>query len=276
MMKDVGRRVMGASMERTPVKWTTCGRLEHTATNFYMLRPCIKCGRYGHFALNCGGSNLMSESRRVREEVDEVSGLAGSEQVLIPQSEPFTMVKEEWSTVERGSINMIEGEHVLVGQDTDKNLLHAKALLTKERKSVTVLIDTRSSCNILQKRYYKKHGFVVHLCQKELNGFNGSTSKVLGPVKVLVSIKKWSALLPFYVLENESHPIIRYVDLKKRRLSVNCVLDSLVKSDGDKVICNMMKMRTKIAPKRKDINQEKETNKNSLCTHITFVTKGLE
>lgn len=75
------------------------------------------------------------------------------------------MGKEEWSLVEPGTINMIGGEDVLVRQETNKNLLHAKALLTKEIKPIIVLIATRSSCNILQKGYCTKHGLVVQPCE---------------------------------------------------------------------------------------------------------------
>lgn len=59
---------------------------------------------------------------------------------------------------------------------------------------------------------------------------------------MLVSIGKWSSYLPFYVLDYGIHPIIGYPELKKMKLSVNCVLDSLVSDGGDRVLCNVVKM----------------------------------
>lgn len=130
-------------------------------------------------------------------EVNEIARQLGSDQVTIPLSEPFNVVKEKWSPLDPGPINMIRGETIAMGQEKENKLLHVKALLTTKRKPIIVLIDTGSSCNILQKSYCKKHGFVVQPCEKELTGFNGSTSKVLGLVNVLVSIGKWSSTLPF-------------------------------------------------------------------------------
>lgn len=112
----------------------------------------------------------------------------------IPQSQLFTVMKEEWSPTAPRLINMIRN-------GTEKKLLHAKALLKEERKPVTVLVDTGSSCTIIQRGYCKKHGLVVQPCKKELTGFNGSTSLVVGMVNVLVAVGKWKAMLPFYVLD---------------------------------------------------------------------------
>lgn len=202
--------------------------------------------------------------------MNEISGLANAKQVTIPQSEPFIVVKEEWSLVEPSTINVIGGEDVLVGQDTEKKLLHAKALLTKERKPVIVLIDTGSSRNILQKGCCKKHGLVVQPCKKELTGFNVSTSRVLGLVNVLVNIGKCSSVLSFYVLEYGTHPIIEYPGLKKLRLSVNYVLESLVGEDGDRVLCNVAKMGNKVLFKEKNVRQEKQNDEKSVWAHITL------
>lgn len=99
-------------------------------------------------------------------------------------------------------------------------MLHANALLPAKRKPVTILIDTSSFCNILQKGYYKEHGLVVQLCEKKLKGLNGSTSKVMSMVNVLVNIAKWSFFSAFYVLNYGTDLIIRYLSLKKMRLPV--------------------------------------------------------
>lgn len=107
-------------------------------------------------------------------------------------------------------------------------MLHVKALLTEERRLVTVLVDTRSSCNVLQKEYYRKHGMMIQPCKKELIDFNYSISFALGFVNVLVVIKKWKAFIPFYVLDYRTNLVVEYLGLKALRLSVNCVLDNLV------------------------------------------------
>lgn len=105
-----------------------------------------------------------------------------------------------------------------------------------EKKLVTMLIDIGSSCNILQKSYCRKHGLVVHPCEKKLTGFNGSTITVWGMIDVLVNIWKWRSLLLLYVLDYGAHPIIDYSGLKNVRLSINFVLDNLVGDDGDRVL----------------------------------------
>lgn len=57
---------------------------------------------------------------------------------------------------------------VLAWQETESQnkLLHAKALLTKERQLVTVLVDIESSSNMLQKGYCCKRGLVIQSCKK--------------------------------------------------------------------------------------------------------------
>lgn len=81
---------------------------------------------------------------------------------------------------------------MLVRQEDEggKKLLHAKALLANERRPITVLVDTGSSCNILQRGNDCKHDLVIQPCNEELKGFNGSKSSVVGMAKVLVAIRK--------------------------------------------------------------------------------------
>lgn len=146
--------------------------------------------------------------------------------------------------------------------------MHSWASLIAERKPVTVLVHTSSSCNILQRGYCKKHGFVVHPYQKELTGFNGSTSKALGLVHVLINIGKCSSVLPCYILNYGTHLIIGYSGLKKMRLFVNCVLDSLVGDNDGRVLCNMVKMGKKDTPKKK--NEVKELDMHTSWAHITL------
>lgn len=195
MMRVVGRRVMGVTNERNPIKCTSCGRVGHTAANCYVTRPCHKCGRYGHTSTNYWGRNPVKRGNKSRTQVNEVQCLDGDEQAVgVPQSEPFTVIKEEWSPVEPGPVCMIknEVETWTVGLESceKKKLFHVKTPITKERRPVTALIDTNSSCNMIQKGYYRKHGLVIQPCKKQLTGFNGSISSVSGMVEILLSIGK--------------------------------------------------------------------------------------
>lgn len=105
----------------------------------------------------------------------------------------FTVVMEEWSLVDARPIYMIinGGEEVLLGEESEKILLHARVPFDEKEKPVVVLIDTGSSCNVLQKGYSKKHDLLAQPCKNKLTGFNGSTSVVMGLVHVLVPAKKW-------------------------------------------------------------------------------------
>lgn len=99
-------------------------------------------------------------------------------------------------------------------------------------------------------------------CKKELTRFNRSTSIVMGVVNVLRAIEKGKKVLPYYVLDYGTHPIIRYPGLKSQRLLVNCVLDTLVGEYGDRVWCNVVRKGDKAGKKEKkekksDSNQEK-------------------
>lgn len=98
-------------------------------------------------------------------------------------------------------INEIDTLFARQKMENEKKLPHAKALLTKERRPVTMLVDIESSCNVLQKGYCRKHGLVTQHCKKELIDFNASTNFVVGMVEVLISIRKWKVLLLFYVLD---------------------------------------------------------------------------
>lgn len=129
------------------------------AANCYSLRPCYKCGRYGHAASNCWGKNPFPRKSSTRGRVNEVfSQSIEGQGTGIPINEPFTEVKEEWSLDEPGRKFVIgnERKEVSLGLENEKKLLHAKALITKERRSITMFIDTESSCNVLQKGYCRK------------------------------------------------------------------------------------------------------------------------
>lgn len=53
--------------------------------------------------------------------MNEISGQEGLEQVTIPHSDPFIMIKEEWSLVELDTINMIRGAEFLVEQEETRS-----------------------------------------------------------------------------------------------------------------------------------------------------------
>lgn len=54
--------------------------------------------------------------------VNEIGGQAGLDEVRISESEPFSKVKEEFSLVDTGPINMIEGQTILVEEEEDTKL----------------------------------------------------------------------------------------------------------------------------------------------------------
>lgn len=121
-------------------------------------------------------------------------------------------------------------------------MLHVKAFLIEERRIVTPLIDTGSSCNILQRGYCCKHGLMIQPCKKELAGFNGAICSIAGMVEIMLAIRKWKAILPFYVLDHKAHPIIRHPELKALRLFINGVLDSFVGENGDLILCSVVRV----------------------------------
>lgn len=83
---------------------------------------------------------------------------------------------------------------------------------------------------------------------------------MVGLVKVLVNLRKWSATLSFYVFEYGTHPNIGYSGLQKLKLSVDCALDSLVGEDGVNVLCNMVQMGDNIWPKDKYMDKKRKTH----------------
>lgn len=73
MMRAVGRKVLGRRREINPPKCNAYKRLGHVAANFYVSRPCYKCGRYGHSLVNCWGKNPPLRGNCRGEYVHEVA-----------------------------------------------------------------------------------------------------------------------------------------------------------------------------------------------------------
>lgn len=71
----------------------------------------------------------------------------------------------------------------------------------------------------------------------------------------MVEIGKWKEVLPFNVFDYGTHPIVGYLELKALRLLINCVVDSLMGEDGDRVLYNVVRMSRK--------SKEKEKNKGT-------------
>lgn len=80
--------------------------------------------------------------------------------------------------------------------------------------------------------------------------------------------KEVELISPFYVLEYGTHRIIGYSRLKKLRLFVNYVLDSLVRDDEDRVLCNVVKIGNKEVTKKKE---EKEKTLHSILARISLI-----
>lgn len=153
-----------------------------------------------------------------------------------------------------------------LGQESNKKLLHVKALLIEEKKFVTVLIDTRSLCNILKRGSYSKHGLVVQPCNKKFTRFNGSTSTVMGVVHYVGSgeMEGSCAVLcarRWYSSHNEIPRSQGFETKSKLRL---------IQSIGRR-LCNLVKMEGRSKHKKRKEGGKKQS---LIWVHVSL-TRGI-
>lgn len=72
MKRAPSKRVMGGNKDRNLVKCTSCDCIRHVVANCYVIKPCPKCGGYGHTSADCWGRNLEQGGYRPRVMVSEV------------------------------------------------------------------------------------------------------------------------------------------------------------------------------------------------------------
>lgn len=78
-----------------------------------------------------------------------------------------------------------------VNNSNVKRLMYVKGLIGERNKSVGILINTVSSCNVISKAMSKRLGAFLQPCSQVLCRFNGMRSVTLGVVNVSCKIDKW-------------------------------------------------------------------------------------
>lgn len=96
-----------------------------------------------------------------------------------------------------------------------KCLIYVKGLIGERNKSVEILIDTGSSCNVMSKAMCKRLIAILQTCSQVLCGFNGMRSVNLGIVNVSCKIGKWKCPLEFIVVDHPFKTILGYAGLKQ-------------------------------------------------------------
>lgn len=137
--------------------------------------------------------------------------------------ESVVLVSELMQVVDSGQGKMSGGSGVnmVATNNYVKKLIYVRASLGQEKKKLDVLIDTRSTCNVISKSMRKKMGLTLTPCSHHLVGFNGLESFVLGTVTLPCSVGNWSHDLNFMVVDHNAKAILGYTRLKKLKLSVN-------------------------------------------------------
>lgn len=102
------------------------------------------------------------------------------------------------------------------------------------------VVDSGSSCNLLPMSYCLRHGICYQKGDKvrEIVGFNGSKSEVMGQVELLAKIGHWAGMCTFLVTPESKQIILGLPLLFKLNLFIDVVGDRLTDGSGNSIPCH--------------------------------------
>lgn len=104
------------------------------------------------------------------------------------------------------------------------------------------VVDSGSSCNLLPMSYCLRHGICYQTRNKvrEIVGFNGSRSEVMGQVELRVKIGQWTEQCTFLVTSELRQIILGLPLLFKLNLLIHVVGDRLTNNHGHSISCHLV------------------------------------
>lgn len=108
---------------------------------------------------------------------------------------------------------------------------------------VDLLMDTRSTYNLMSTALCKKLNLVVMPNTKTLVSFSGIASQIVGVTHAETKLREYSKKLQFHVTAGRVQPIQGYSEMKELNMGVNCAEDCLVSGDGRKMLFHRVRVK---------------------------------
>jgi len=120
--------------------------------------------------------------------------------------------------------------------------LKVNADLGKTPIATFMLVDSGSSVNVVPWKKAKKHDWMIDtdasmLVGKQLIGFNGAASEVMGITRLPMKIGNWISEIPFVVVKGVSKSILGMPALTELKLKIDVPNARLVDGKGNAVAC---------------------------------------
>lgn len=224
-----------------------------TGTQFY--GNCYNCGERGHSAKFCPHRQPRAvnhiplnncfdplsefiDEQPVDHEVRETKSVCSVRKAS--KQTPKPIATQESDAHEKVTVLQYRRNQASTSS-LPKTSLHVAAYLSGRNKKEDVLIDTGAEVSLLPLSFCKRWGIDVKGMRKTvLEGFNETSSPVIGSVVLRTSVGSWTRNIEYLVTKDTSKIILGYPALQSFKLKIDCEHDMLVGNDGRVVCCHFV------------------------------------